>query len=65
MFIFLVPGSKFQVNRAPLNVIFPEGTQIDYRPHVDMKTADGQIVPWVCSQSDQLAYDWEVASPAQ
>ena len=51
MFIFLVPGSTFQVNRAPLNVIFPEGTQIDYRPHVDMKTADGQIVPWVCSQS--------------
>lgn len=60
MFIFLVPGSNFTVNRAPLNVIFPEGTEIDYRPHVDMKTADGQIVPWVCSQSDLLATDWEV-----
>lgn len=62
MFLFLVPGSNFTVNRAPLNVIFPEGTAINYRPHVDMKTADGQIVPWVCSQSDLLATDWEVVT---
>lgn len=62
MFLFLVPGSRFKVNRAPLNVIFSEGTEIDYRPHVDMKTADGQIVPWICSQSDLLATDWEVVT---
>lgn len=60
MFLFLVPGSTFKVNRAPLLGIYPEGTEINYRPHVDMKTADGQIVPWVCSQSDLLATDWEV-----
>lgn len=62
MFIFLVPGSMFQVNRAPLNVIFPEGTEINYHAHVDMKTADGQIVPWLCSQTDLLATDWEIAT---
>lgn len=61
MFLFLVPGSHFKVNRAPLLGIYPEGTEIDYRPHVDMKTVDGQVVPWVCSQSDLLATDWEVA----
>ena len=61
MFIFLVPGSHFTVNRPPLLGIYPEGTEIDYRPHVDMKTVDGQIVPWVCSQSDLLATDWELA----
>jgi len=60
MFLFLVPGSTFQVNRAPLNVIFPEGTQIDYRSHIDMKTADGSIVPWVASQTDLLAEDWNL-----
>jgi hypothetical protein len=63
MFIFIVPGSKFVVNRAPLNVIFPEGTQIDYRSHIDMKTADGSIVPWVASQTDILAFDWEIVTP--
>lgn len=59
MFIFLVPGSTFKVNRAPLNVIFEEGTKIDYHGHIDMKTADGKIVPWLCSQTDMLAEDWE------
>jgi hypothetical protein len=58
MFIFLVPGSTFKVNRAPLLGIYPEGTEITYRPHIDMKTVDGEIVPWVASQSDILATDW-------
>lgn len=61
MFIFLVPGSRFQVNRYPLLGIFPEGTEISYRPHIDMKTVDGEIVPWLASQSDVLAVDWELA----
>ena len=60
MFLFLVPGSTFKVNRAPLLGIYPEGTEINYRPHIDMKTADGQIVPWVASQSDLLCDDWAV-----
>lgn len=60
MFIFLVPGSTFKVNRPPLLGIYPEGTEIKYHSHVDMKTADGQIVPWLCSQTDMLAEDWQV-----
>lgn len=31
------------------------------RPYVYMKTADDQLVPWVASQSDILAEDWETA----
>lgn len=58
MFIFLVPGSTFKVNRAPLLGIYPEGTEIKYHGHVDMRTADGQIVPWLCSQTDLLSEDW-------
>ena len=60
MFLFLVPGSTFQVNRPPLLGIYPEGTEINYHAHVDMKTADGQVVPWLCSQTDMLAEDWEI-----
>lgn len=58
MFVFLVEGRKFKVNRPPLLGIYEEGTPIDYHGHIDMKTADGQIVPWVCSQTDMLAEDW-------
>lgn len=58
MFLFLVPGSTFKVSRPPLLGIYPEGTEINYHPHVDMRTADGKIVPWLCSQPDMLAHDW-------
>ncbi len=60
MFIFLVQGSTFTVNRPPLLGIYPEGTVINYCPHIDMRTADGSIVPWLASQTDVLAEDWEV-----
>ena len=60
MFLFFVPGSKFTVNRAPLLGIYPEGTEISYHAHVDMKTAQGDVVPWLCSQTDMLAEDWVV-----
>ena len=62
MFIFLVPGSTFKVNRPPLMGIYPEGTEVKYHAHVDMKTADGQVVPWLCSQTDLLADDWGALS---
>jgi hypothetical protein len=58
MFIFLVPGSRFTVNREPLLSILGAGTEVDYHGHVDMRTANGQIVPWLCSQTDMLAEDW-------
>ena len=62
MFLFLVPSSRFQVNRAPLLGIYPEGTVVDYRSHIDMKTVDGSVVPWVASQTDLLAEDWEIVA---
>jgi hypothetical protein len=60
MFLYLVPGSTFAVNRPPLLGIYPEGLMIHYRAHIDMRTADGSCVPWVASQTDILALDWEV-----
>jgi hypothetical protein len=60
MFLFLVAGSVFRVNRPPLLGIYPEGTEVRYHAHIDMKTADGQVVPWLASQTDVLAEDWVV-----
>jgi hypothetical protein len=58
MFLFLVPGSTFKVNRAPLLGIYEEGTEVEYHAHIDMKTAQGYVVPWLASQSDMLSDDW-------
>lgn len=60
MFLFLVPGSTFKVSRPPLLGIYPDGTEINYCPHIDMKTADNKVVPWLASQTDVLAEDWEI-----
>jgi hypothetical protein len=60
MFLYLVPGSVFHVSRAPLLGIFDEGTEINYHAHIDMKTAQGTCVPWLASQTDVLAEDWEI-----
>lgn len=58
-FVFLVNGSEFKVNRAPLLGIFEEGTDITYRPHIDMKYQDGSIGVWLASMGDIMADDWE------
>ena len=60
MFLYYVPGSEFEVTRPPLLGIYPAGTVVRYHAHIDMKTADGTCVPWLASQADMLAFDWEV-----
>lgn len=63
MFLFLVPGSNFAVNREPLLSILGEGTMVTYRPHIDMRDAEGKVVPWLASQTDILAEDWFIVEP--
>lgn len=60
MFAYLVAGSEFEVNRAPLNAIYEIGTKVKYRPHIDLKAADGTCGVWSISNNDALAEDWEV-----
>lgn len=58
MFLYLVGGSMFAVNREPLLSILGEGTKVNYLAHIDMRTASGACVPWIASQTDLLADDW-------
>jgi hypothetical protein len=36
----------------------PEGTVCKFLPYIMMKTATGEFVPWLASQTDVLAEDW-------
>ena len=61
MFIFLVPGSQITVAEGkPLAAAFPAGETVNYLPHIDMRTAQGDVVPWLASQTDILGVDWIV-----
>lgn len=73
MVLYLVPGSKFAVNREPLLSILGEGTQINYRPHIDMlmpasRVGDGSAAEscvWQITQEAVFAVDWEAAPVAK
>jgi hypothetical protein len=58
MFIFMVAGSQFKVNREPLLSILGENTEISYSPHIDICFAPDKIAVWNPSQQDLFAEDW-------
>lgn len=61
--LILVPGSTFTVEaNRPLGIAVPEliGQEVRYAPHVDIFTTDKMLVPWLASQADQLAEDWQI-----
>ena len=35
------------------------------QPYVYITTVQGDLIPWLCSQSDLLARDWEYVSPVR
>lgn len=61
MFIVLQAGYP---DGIPINKNTAEATGIEqgtvcrFRPYLMMFTADGEFVPWVASQTDLLADDW-------
>src|SRR6266478_6302012 len=60
-FVFRVRGSTHIVDsRSPLAGAFPNGTRIEEHAHLRIKSAQGTTAPWVASQTDLLAEDWEI-----
>ena len=45
-----------------LKLQVPEGSSLMNRPYIYMKAANGELVPWVASQSDLLESDWGTVS---
>jgi hypothetical protein len=43
-----------------LRMQFPDAGSKMTLPYIYMKTADGNFVPWLASQTDMLAEDWYV-----
>lgn len=60
-FLYLVPGSTFEVNRAPLIGILGEGTKVNYAPHIDKCFGDDVCGYWTPSHADLLSDDWREA----
>lgn len=59
MWIYYVPGGDYATQTPAARSAF--GATAPYRPYIAMLTAQGDVVPWVASQSDLLAEDWAKA----
>lgn len=62
MFIYYVPANSYPAGNNTLGTmkgIFPDD-MVPYRDYIAMKTAQNDVVPWVASQTDILAEDWEI-----
>lgn len=67
MWLLLIPATNYAaaslaVQGTPImagKLVQTLGEPLDLLPWIGMKTADAKFVPWLCSQTDMLADDWE------
>lgn len=64
MWLSLTPGRTVQAEQfwSDQNRLFAHriGGQAEVLPYITMKTAGDEIVPWLASQTDILADDWQI-----
>lgn len=62
MFLYYVPAASYPAQRNALGTmvgVFPDD-MVPYCAYIAMKTAQDNVVPWLASQTDCLAEDWEI-----
>jgi hypothetical protein len=60
MFLYHVPANKYQFTTTIGESIADSDGKVEYGAYIAMKTAQGNVVPWLASQTDVLAEDWTV-----
>lgn len=58
MFVYLVPANNYPAQTPVAKEHF--GEMVEYGAYIAMKTSQGNVVPWLASQTDVLAEDWTV-----
>ncbi len=58
MFLYYVPEGVYPARMDAIKGHF-EDDQVPYGAYIAMKTAQGNVVPWLASQTDILATDWD------
>jgi len=56
MFLYHVPANSYKTVTDVAKAEF--GDTVEYGAYIAMKTDQGNVVPWLASQSDILADDW-------
>ena len=59
MFLYHVPAAAYPPCTEAAKEAFG-GSDVPYGAYIAMKTAQGNVVPWLASQTDMLADDWYI-----
>ena len=59
MFLYYVPAAAYPPATDVAKEAFG-GENVPYGAYIAMKTAQGNVVPWLASQTDMLADDWYI-----
>jgi hypothetical protein len=62
MFLYYVPASRYEAFTDVAKGFAGKDGKVEYGAYIAMKTASGNVVPWLASQTDMLADDWYVLS---
>lgn len=62
MFLYYVFANEYKATSHVAKLHFGEDAMVPYRAYIAMKTVDNDVVPWVASQTDILADDWEIVT---
>ena len=65
MWIGLIPGDQWGLGSGQQVYDYGAAGPGKLLPWIGMRTAQGDFVPWLASQTDVLAEDWENISPVQ
>lgn len=58
MFLYYVPAANYPAVTEIARIQF--GDTVPYGSYIAMKTAQNNVVPWLASQTDVLAEDWQI-----
>lgn len=58
MFLYYVPANKYHASTEVGKSIADADGKVEYGAYIAMMTAQGNVVPWLASQTDVLANDW-------
>lgn len=60
MCLYYVPPGAYPARTDAAKSLFGADALVPYKGYIAMKTVDGEVVPWLASQTDVLSEDWKV-----
>lgn len=60
MYLYYVPAASYPAMTDIAKAEWGENGMVPYGAYIAMKTAQGNVVPWLASQTDMLGEDWTI-----